>query len=51
MSNIESISTAPVRKVKGIQFGVLDPDFIVSAMAGSAVSGPPRLSWAWAGVP
>jgi hypothetical protein len=28
-----SFSTAPVRKVKAVQFGILDPDFIVSAFA------------------
>lgn len=35
MSNYESHSTAPVRKVKRLQFGILDPDFIV------------RLGWCW----
>lgn len=29
MSSYESHSTAPVRKVKRLQFGILDPDFIV----------------------
>jgi hypothetical protein len=27
-----SFSSAPVRKVKAVQFGILDPDFIVSAL-------------------
>lgn len=29
MAHYETHSTAPLRKVKRIQFGVLDPDFIV----------------------
>lgn len=25
-------STAPVRKVKAVQFGIMDPDFLVSSV-------------------
>jgi len=32
-----SYSSAPVRRIKGIQFGILDPDFIVRRFLGRRV--------------
>lgn len=31
-------SNAPVRKVKGLQFGILDPDYVVSLEAACTAS-------------